>query len=87
VLGDEVAGDGVDAHAEEGAENKVDEAPEAIKVPDGGVEGYLAGVVYLLPVSRVLGVDEKGAEGVEEGLEEAPDDLESCVGEELCLQR
>mmetsp|Transcript_11049 Transcript_11049/g.19982 ORF Transcript_11049/g.19982 Transcript_11049/m.19982 type:complete len:275 (+) Transcript_11049:316-1140(+) len=85
VLGDEVAGNRVDPHAQERSEDEVEEALEAVEVVDDEVEGDLDGDVDLLPEAGVLGVDEERTKGIEGRLQKAPDDLERRVGEDLTL--
>lgn len=75
VLGDEVAGEGVQAPGEEGREEQVEDGLGGGEVGEGGVEGELDGDVEEVDRGEGDAVDGHGAEGVEEDLEGAEEGL------------
>ena len=75
VLGDEMAGAGVQAPREEGAEDEVAKCAAAHGLDDCVVEGYLRGDVEEVQLRDGELVDEHGAEGVEDYLEGAEEGL------------
>ena len=88
VLSNKVSGDRVQAHAEEGAHDGVDNGAETKHVVEPRVKGEDDGGGDKLPATRGLWVDGKRAEGVEEGLEDAPEDLagEGVEEDGLCAE-
>lgn len=85
VLGDEVAGHGVEAHAEECGEGEVEHGAVAEVVSNDGVSAENKHRVEGVDGAGSLGTNDHGAEGVEEGLAEEPDGLKGRVGEEPSL--
>jgi hypothetical protein len=84
VLGDEVAGERVQAAGEEGGEEQVEQgAARAGEVKEGGVEADLGGDVEGVDLGDRDAVDGHGPDGVEEDLEGAEEGLaEDGVEEE-----
>lgn len=71
VLGDEVAGQRVQAAGEEGGEEEVEDGVERGEAVEDEVEGELDGNVDVVDLGEGDGVDGHGAQGVEEDLEGA----------------
>lgn len=86
VLGDEVAGEGVEAAGEEGGEEEVDEGLDAGEVDEEDVEADLDDDVEEVDARQGHAVDGHRAEGVEEDLEGAEERLAEDGVEEDCLE-
>lgn len=75
VLGDEVAGAGVQRAGKEAAENQVGQCLAACEVHEGVVEGQLDNDVEQVDLGERQVVDEHGAQGVEQDLAGAEEGL------------
>lgn len=85
VLSNEMSRDGVQAHAQDGACDQVNDGLQAPQVVDYEVHHKLNDCVQHLQSSDWLGVDHQGPKCVEEGLEEEPDHFPQGCGEEPAL--
>lgn len=86
MLSDEVARDRVKAHAQHGAGQHVDHRLGAPQPVEGKVEGELDGHVGQLQLRDGLGVDAEWADGIEEWLQNDPEELADARAEEPTLK-
>lgn len=73
----------VQAHAQQRANNKVNEALGAKQEEDSGVEGDLHRPVSSFPEGRLLRHHQHRPQGVEGRLQQHPDRFQEAVGEDL----
>lgn len=86
VLGDEVAGDGVQAASEEGGEDEVEQGAVRGSADEDDVEGDLHGDVERVDAREGDAVDGHGPDGVEEDLKGAEEGLAKDGVEEEGLE-
>lgn len=86
VLGYEVSRDGVQAHPQQGPSHHVDHRFAPPQPVEQDVEGELHGHVGHLQLSDGFGVDAEGPDGVEQRLQNNPDEFAEGCAEEPALK-
>lgn len=86
VLGDEVSGDGVQAHAQQGSSKHVHNRLGPQSPVQQHVKGHLKDDVGYLQLTNGLGIDAERSDSVEKWLQDYPDELAEACAEEPSLQ-